>query len=385
MYEVCGEKELKVLLALNPGDSISGVARKIDENRETIRRVVNRLEEAGYVSYDDGLQLVDQSLRDIGLEFLTTAADISPPSISEAYVLPQFAGMEYAYTAIDAVYVWTRGGYQVARDPTDYPLFIAVHESELTAWTEFFDRFGIPTAQERQATAEFDGAIQVVLEARPQVEFELVDGRPVVPLQETVDFAYDHYATFESALDMLDRMYDDVVAFLEERGFERKADHEVPSEETIYNREIEIFERTEGLPHPVGVDLLVNGLGCRQTSAEWSFEYLREHSTNTTISGGTRATTARTATGELLVAAKLHSGRKTDFADILAAVPAIDLDEVESHLHRGDADALQSQLSDAQAFIEEGGLDHRFKSMFGQSSVSAAAIDELLEFLKQQQ
>jgi len=43
MYEVCGEKELKVVLALDPEDSISGVARKIDENRETIRRVVHRL------------------------------------------------------------------------------------------------------------------------------------------------------------------------------------------------------------------------------------------------------------------------------------------------------------------------------------------------------
>lgn len=210
MYEICGEKELKVLLALDPGDSISGVARKIDENRETIRRVVNRLEEAGYVTYEDGLHLVDQSLRDTGLDFLATAADISPPSISDAYVLPQFAGMEYAYTAIDAVYVWTRGGYQVARDPSDYPLFIAIHESERPAWTAFFDRFGIPTAHERQPAADFDGAIQVVLEPRAQVDFEVVDGRPVIPLQETIAFAHDHYATFESALDLLDRMYDDV-------------------------------------------------------------------------------------------------------------------------------------------------------------------------------
>ena len=108
MYEVCGEKEFKVLLALNSGDSISGVARKIDENRETIRRVVSRLEEAGYVAYDDGLQLLDQTIRDIGLEFLAAAAGTSPPSIPEAYVLPQFAGLNYAFTAIDAVYVWTR-------------------------------------------------------------------------------------------------------------------------------------------------------------------------------------------------------------------------------------------------------------------------------------
>ena len=210
MYEVCGEKELKVILALDPGDSISGVARKIDENRETIRRVVNRLEEAGYVVYDDGLQLVDQTIRDAGLEFLTAATDISPPSISEAYVLPQFAGMEYAFTAIDAVYVWTRGGYQVARDPEDYPLFIAVHESELDAWTEFFDRFGIPTSKERQPTEDLDGTIQIVLEPRSQIDAQMVDGRSVIPLQETVAFANEYYATFESALDMLGRMYDDV-------------------------------------------------------------------------------------------------------------------------------------------------------------------------------
>jgi len=210
MYELCGEKELKVVLALDPGDSISGVARKIDENRETIRRVVNRLEESGYVAYDDGLHLLDQTLRTVGLEWLTATAATSPPSIQETYVLPQFAGMEYAYAAIDAVYVWTRGGYQVARDPEDYPLFIAVNASDLDAWVEFFDRFGIPTAEDRQPAEDLEGPIQVVLEPRSQVETRLVDGRPVVPIEETVAFANEYYATFQSALDMLDRMYDDV-------------------------------------------------------------------------------------------------------------------------------------------------------------------------------
>ena len=168
------------------------------------------------------------------------------------------------------------------------------------------------------------------------------------------------------------------------RGFERTADLEVPPEETIYNREIEQFERTAGLPHPVGVDILVNGLGCRQTEAEWSFDYLREHSTPTTISGGSKSTTARAAEGEVLVAAKLHSGRKTDLADVLAAIPSIDLDAVETHLHRGDTDALQSQLSEARAFIKDGGLDHRFKSMFGHSSASADDIETFLKFLDRQ-
>jgi len=178
--------------------------------------------------------------------------------------------------------------------------------------------------------------------------------------------------------------YERVVRFLGGHQFERTDELEVPPEETIYNREIELFQRSAGLVHPVGVDVLVNGLGCRQTGAEWSFDYLRDHSTETTISGGSRSTTARAAEGEVLVAAKLHSGRQTDLADVLAAVPEIDFERVESHLHRGDVDALRSQLSDAQTFIEDGGLDHRFKSLFGQSSASSEDIDVLVEFLEAQ-
>jgi hypothetical protein len=217
MYTPCSEKALKTVLAIDPGDSISGVARKIDENRETIRRVVNALEDEGYVEYDHGLTVVDSMVREAGLSFLTASAGVVPPSIPEAYVLPQFAGLEFAYTSIDAVYIWTRGGYQVARDPDDYPLFIAIEGTDRDDWAQFFDRFEIPVAQERQPAEDIDQAIQFVLKPRATVEANTVDGRPVIPLQETVEFARDHYATFQSALDMLGRMYDEVYTDAEYR------------------------------------------------------------------------------------------------------------------------------------------------------------------------
>jgi hypothetical protein len=108
------------------------------------------------------------------------------------------------------------------------------------------------------------------------------------------------------------------------REFERTVELDVKPEETIYGQTTHVFERSDGLPHPDGVDLLVNGLGCRHTGAEWSFDYLCAHSTDTTISE-TRSRTARVADGDVLVAAKPYSGRKTDLADVLAAVPPIDL------------------------------------------------------------
>ena len=210
MFVPCNEKALKTLLAIDPGDSISGVARKIDENRETIRRIVNSLEDEGYVEYDRGLTVVDPAVREAGLSFLAASAGVSPPSISEAYVLPQFADLEFAYTSIDAVYIWTRGGYQVARDPADYPLFITVTETDLEEWERFFNRFEVPAAQERQPADEIDTSVQFVLEPRGTIEADTVDGRPVIPLQESIEFAREHYATFQSALDMLGRMYEAV-------------------------------------------------------------------------------------------------------------------------------------------------------------------------------
>lgn len=226
-------------------------------------------------------------------------------------------------------------------------------------------------------------------EARSEALIDVLDDleQSGIPFVLVGGYAISQFETrFSTDLDLViaPEDYEELVDFLEAHRFERTDELEVPPEETIYNREIELFERTDGLVHPVGVDVLVNGLGCRQTGAEWSFDYIREHSTETTISGGSRATTARAAEGEILVAAKLHSARETDLADVLAMVPEIDFQQVESHLHRGDEEVLHSQLREAKEFVEEGGLDHRFKSLFGASAASPDDIESLLSFLERQ-
>ena len=84
-----------------------------------MRQAVNRLEEAGYVHYDNGLSVVDERVRDAACELVAASTGVSPPSIEDAYVLLQFGDRPFAFTQIDAIYVWTRGGYQVGREPDD--------------------------------------------------------------------------------------------------------------------------------------------------------------------------------------------------------------------------------------------------------------------------
>ena len=210
MYEVFDDTRVRVLLALSDGDSIRRVAQRIQTPYETVRQAVNALETAGFVRYDDGLSIPDTEVVESARRLLTTSARVNPPSIEEAYVLPQFADAAFAFTRIDAVYVWTRGGYQVARNPEDYPLFIAVEDRDVEYWEAFFGEFDLPVARERQPPETVDGALQIVLEPRADIEVDWVEGYPVIPREETIAYMREHFAHFQSALAMLDRMYDDL-------------------------------------------------------------------------------------------------------------------------------------------------------------------------------
>lgn len=128
----------------------------------------------------------------------------------------------------------------------------------------------------------------------------------------------------------------------------------------------------------------MNGLGCRQTEAQWSFDYLYEHSTEQDVSSGMTATTARVINGAVLVAAKLHSGRESDLRDVLAVAEEVELDAVTPHLHRGDEEALRAQLERGLDILESEELKHGFRSDFGSSAVSEETITSLREYLSNQ-
>lgn len=62
------------------------------------------------------------------------------------------------------------------------------------------------------------------------------------------------------------------------------------------------YEKRLEPDQPIGVALLVTGLGCRQTAAHWSFDHLSTHSRSQEIRGGPVSTVARVVDGAVLVA-----------------------------------------------------------------------------------
>ncbi|MDZ7688652.1 MAG: hypothetical protein U5J64_08020 [Halobacteriales archaeon] len=211
--ELINQHVAKILLALEPGNSINRVSQKTGSSYGWTHEWVERLEEADVIKRENGLSVKDEEIVE-ELEALARSVFSRDMSLKDAYLLPNFSGMDYRYSKTDAVYIWTKGGYQVARNQNDYPIFIDVKRSELEAWKNFLEDFSVEyTVEDRRKGEE---GIYFILNPMPGFDSEWFENTSVTPLDETVEWAKGYRYNFEPALEMLDGMYDLGVAYSEE-------------------------------------------------------------------------------------------------------------------------------------------------------------------------
>jgi DNA-binding Lrp family transcriptional regulator len=210
MMEHVDDTTAKIILAIQPGDSIRRIAQKIDGSYSWVHDRVERLENAGVIRRDNGVYIDEYSVRDRYHELVAAISRLEPPSIDEGYVIPHFAGMPFAYTKIDGVYVWTHGGYQIARGHDDYPIFIQVAAQDVDRWMAFFDEFGVPcTIEDRPDPTDREVPVSYVLfPTAGDITREWIDGNPVVPLDETIEHMMEYRVNYEPALEMIADEYD---------------------------------------------------------------------------------------------------------------------------------------------------------------------------------
>jgi len=133
---------------------------------------------------------------------------IKRTNIARSYDLLKEAGMHYALTGPDAVFFWTKGGYQVDRFFGFYPIHLKVERMNLERWEGFFSsrrqRFHVKDQPVKQTFF----SVFYVLYPMVDFKFEEVNGFCVIPLKETVEFCQRNIYSYEPALEMLDEMYD---------------------------------------------------------------------------------------------------------------------------------------------------------------------------------
>ncbi len=128
-------------------------------------------------------------------------------NIASSYDLLKDARMHYALTGPDAVFFWTKGGYQADRFFGFYPIHLKVEKQDLIRWESFFvskkQKFCVKDQPSKQTLF---GVFYVLY---PEVDFEVeeVNGFCVSLLEETVKFCLNNIYSYEPALEMLNEMY----------------------------------------------------------------------------------------------------------------------------------------------------------------------------------
>lgn len=211
MTEFMDPTAARIVLTANRGDSINRIANKIDVAYSWVYDWIDRLDEAKIISKtDNGIQITDHELRRQYDSLMATFYRRDTTSQEDAYVIPHFAGMEFAYTEIDAAFVWTHGGYQIARSHDDYPVFIKVHDRDIDRWIAFFERYGFQsTIGERAHPDDVDESVYYVLfPSEEAFEVAWVGGDPVIPLDEAIEKMTQHRPAYEPALEIIADEYD---------------------------------------------------------------------------------------------------------------------------------------------------------------------------------
>ncbi|MFW6305676.1 MAG: helix-turn-helix domain-containing protein, partial [Candidatus Saliniplasma sp.] len=192
MIELINPHIAKISLALEEGDSILQLSKKIGSSYGWTHKWVNELEELDIIERKNGIRIIDKELLErfeqLGKVLIRKRLDLK-----DAYLLPNFSGMRYAFTKIDAVFMWTKGGYQIARSKTDYPIFIKIIEKDLSRWEDFFEGFHV------QYNIKNRGGNKIYFVLYPVKDFESnwVENASVETLQNTIDWAKKYELNFK--------------------------------------------------------------------------------------------------------------------------------------------------------------------------------------------
>lgn len=204
MIETINPHVVKILITAKNGDSARAISKRISLSYAWTYNWIKKLVDLGAIKRE-GQKIKINKENSFYMGFLGFIKKTLKKNLSltDAYSLPNLTGLEYAFTSTDAVFIWTKGGYNIGRNKDCYPIFIEVLEKDLDKWRIFFGNFFIRYSERIKRKR----GIYFILTAKKKVEKEFVNGVFVIPLKKTVEYARKYIYNFEPALEMLNKAY----------------------------------------------------------------------------------------------------------------------------------------------------------------------------------
>ncbi|MBS3083399.1 hypothetical protein J4423_01195 [Candidatus Pacearchaeota archaeon] len=181
-----------------------------------------------------------------------------------------------------------------------------------------------------------------------KLEFVIVGGYAVS--------AYKHRFSTDADIVIQSKDLDKYESLLSKENFAKTKEKQL---ENVYSSKYMRYEKDNA-----SVDILIDALASRATSASFSYKLLFDNSTEKEIIGIEKEVIANVPNKELLIVMKIHSGRLTDFRDIAALAKNTNLDLIKKLLFIGDLNVLQNHLDKLEQVVKDKNFIDSFKGVF---------------------
>jgi len=184
---------IKIMIAAREKDSINAIASRINLSYGWTYKWVKELASIG-VFRISRMRLFLNKKNAFYKRTLEFIKESFAEDVAFYYNIIKLFGIDYCFTKTDAVFIWTKGGYNIGRYKGNYPIFIKIREEDKDLF-RFYARkvVGKKITYKPAYVKTFSCAY--------------IDDIPVDPLQETVIFMRDNIYNFEPALEMVEEMY----------------------------------------------------------------------------------------------------------------------------------------------------------------------------------
>lgn len=196
--DIINPHTLRILISCRGVDSIRAISNRINLSYGWTYKWVQELTNKGVFTLTRmNIYLnKDNEFYKKTLSFIKKIFKKSPSYYYEALSL---LGIQYCFTNIDSVYVWTKGGYNISRYKEHYPIFIKLKIKDKKLFEWYCKKLNLNINKKK-------GVFYNVTYLE-NFNIDYVEKIPVDGLNDTINFMEKHKYNFEPALEMIKELY----------------------------------------------------------------------------------------------------------------------------------------------------------------------------------
>ncbi len=198
MINIINPYTVKMVISCRQEDSIRQIARRISVSYGWTYTWMKALAQQGVVRLTRMKAYLNEQNEFYRrtIRYIREAMGNSP---SFYYEVLSLWGITYCFTQTDAVYVWTKGGYNIGRYREYYPIFIKVQTKDKQILEWYCRKLGLKINKKRGIFFQ----VQYVDSIHP----EYCEGMPVESKEETIRFMEKNKYNFMPALEMMPELH----------------------------------------------------------------------------------------------------------------------------------------------------------------------------------